>query len=99
MFLTRVRSQATPFGALALVGAAVALWSQPAARTAAAPVVGKSLRYCNPLPLPASSTDGAPQGVSLGDVTVVREGDSCGTTPLGVPEFTVFGKAAPAPMH
>jgi hypothetical protein len=34
------------------------------------------MRYCNPLSLPASSRDGAPQGVSLGDVTVVREGDS-----------------------
>ena len=31
--------------------------------------------YCNPLPLEASSRDGSPQGVSLGDVTVVREGD------------------------
>jgi hypothetical protein len=34
------------------------------------------LRYCNPLPLPTSSSDGSAQGVSLGDVTVVREGDS-----------------------
>jgi hypothetical protein len=39
------------------------------------PAVGKSKRYCNPLPLEASSRDGSPQGVSLGDVTVVREGD------------------------
>src|SRR6516162_7256230 len=39
------------------------------------PAVGKSKRYCNPLPLPATSADGSPQGVSLGDVTVVREGD------------------------
>ncbi len=63
-------------GALAVVETALALWSQPAARTAAPPVVGRSLRYCNPLPLPASSTDGSAQGVNLGDVTVVRDGDS-----------------------
>jgi xylan 1,4-beta-xylosidase len=40
-----------------------------------APVIGKSLRYCNPLSIEASSQDGSPRGVSLGDVTVVREGD------------------------
>ena len=34
----------------------------------------RSLRYCNPLPIEASSRDGSPQGVDLGDVTVVREG-------------------------
>jgi alpha-L-fucosidase len=39
------------------------------------PVIRKSARYINPLPLEASSRDGSPQGVSLGDVTVVREGD------------------------
>ena len=39
----------------------------------AAPVVGTSLRYCNPLPIETSSRDGSPQGVNLGDVTVVRE--------------------------
>jgi len=38
------------------------------------PVIGKSLRYCNPLSIEASSRDGSPQGVGLGDVTVVREG-------------------------
>ncbi len=38
------------------------------------PVLGTSLRYCNPLPIEASSRDGSPQGVGLGDVTVVREG-------------------------
>ena len=38
------------------------------------PVVGRSIRYCNPLPIEASSRDGSPQGVGLGDVTVVREG-------------------------
>jgi xylan 1,4-beta-xylosidase len=39
----------------------------------ATPVLGKSIRYCNPLPIEASSRDGSPQGVNLGDVTVVRE--------------------------
>lgn len=58
-----------------LTAAAGVLNSQPAPRRPA-PVVGKSLRYCNPLPIEASSQDGSPQGVSLGDVTVVREGDS-----------------------
>ncbi len=38
-----------------------------------APVLGKSIRYCNPLPIEASSLDGSPQGVNLGDVTVVGE--------------------------
>jgi len=38
-----------------------------------APVIGQSLRYCNPLPLEASSQDGSPRGISLGDVTVVQE--------------------------
>jgi len=50
------------------LGAALAVSSQTAARRPAA-------RYCNPLPLETSSKDGSPQGVSLGDVTVVREGD------------------------
>jgi hypothetical protein len=50
------------------------LWSQPPARPHTAAVVGKSARYCNPLPLEATSRDGSPQGVSLGDVAVVREG-------------------------
>ena len=44
------------------------------AAPAAAPVIGKSLRYCNPLPLVASSTNGSPQGISLGDVTVMGDG-------------------------
>jgi len=38
-----------------------------------APTTGKSPRYCNPLPIEATSRDGSPQGVSLGDVTVVRD--------------------------
>ena len=76
MSFTSVCRYGIPFGALVVLGAAATLWSQPGARSVAAPVVGKSMRYCNPLSLPASSRDGAPQGVSLGDVTVVREGDS-----------------------
>lgn len=52
----------------------LALWSQSGARPAS-PVIGKSARYCNPLPLEATSQDGSAQGVSLGDVTVVREGN------------------------
>ena len=58
--------------AIVLLTTSCSLWSQGANRT---PVVGKSLRYCNPLPLETSSKDGSPQGVSLGDVTVVRDGN------------------------
>lgn len=39
------------------------------------PVLGKSLRYCNPLSIEASSEDGSARGISLGDVTIVPEGD------------------------
>ena len=53
-------------------GTAAMLWPQAAPKPAA-PVVGKSARYCNPLPIEASSRDGSPQGIGLGDVTVVRE--------------------------
>jgi xylan 1,4-beta-xylosidase len=57
---------------------AIGLWTMAAgvwvlAAQGAAPLVGTSLRYCNPLPIEASSRDGSPQGVNLGDVTVVRE--------------------------
>jgi xylan 1,4-beta-xylosidase len=76
MDLSSIRVLAAPVGALVIIGASWALWSQQPAARPAAPVVGKSARYCNPLPLEASSRDGSPQGVSLGDVTVVREGDS-----------------------
>lgn len=62
-------------GVLAFLGTAWTIWSQPASRRSATPVIGKSARYCNPLPLETSSRDGSPEGVSLGDVTVVREGD------------------------
>lgn len=37
------------------------------------PIIGRSLRYCNPLPIEASSQDGSARGISLGDITVVRE--------------------------
>ena len=65
---------AAPMAALVLLGASLTLWSQSSARTAVAPVGGKSLRYCNPLPLVTSSSDGAAQGGNLGDGTVVRDG-------------------------
>ncbi len=75
MFRSYIRA-AIATSALGVLGAGVALLAQTAAKTAAAPVIGKSLRYCNPLPLETSSKDGSPAGVGLGDVTVVREGDS-----------------------
>ncbi len=56
-----------------VIGSAAMLWSQAATPKPTAPVVGRSLRYCNPLPIEASSRDGSPQGINLGDVTVVRE--------------------------
>ena len=62
MSFTSVCHRGVPLGALVVLGGAVALWSQPAAPSVAAPVIGKSLRYCNPLPLPASSTDGRATG-------------------------------------
>jgi xylan 1,4-beta-xylosidase len=52
---------------------AVAVVAQPSFAGREPPVVGKSLRYCNPLAIETSSQNGSPQGVSLGDVTVVRE--------------------------
>jgi hypothetical protein len=58
------------FRACALLAAALSLAAQ------SRPLIGKSARYINPLPLEASSRDGSPQGLGLGDVTVVREGDS-----------------------
>ena len=50
------------------------MWVLSAQGKFPAPAPGTSLRYCNPLAIAASSRDGSPQGVSLGDVTVVREG-------------------------
>ena len=69
------RALAGPCGALAILATAFSLWPQQGARGTVKPVIGKATRYCNPLPLETSSRDGSPQGVSLGDVTVVREGD------------------------
>jgi xylan 1,4-beta-xylosidase len=45
----------------------------PPASPASAPTLGKSLRYCNPLSIETSSQNGGSQGVSLGDVTVIKE--------------------------
>jgi xylan 1,4-beta-xylosidase len=39
------------------------------------PVIGKGLRYVNPLNIEAISQDGSPRGVSLGDPTIVRDGN------------------------
>ncbi|QOY86472.1 family 43 glycosylhydrolase [Paludibaculum fermentans] len=57
-----------------IVLCAVSMWAQPAARKPG-PVIGKAPRYINPLPIEASSGDGSPQGVNLGDVTVVKSRD------------------------
>jgi hypothetical protein len=40
------------------------------------PLVGRSLRYVNPLPLVTTSDDGSPRGVSIADVTAFRSGDT-----------------------
>lgn len=53
---------------------AAGAWLVSAQGPVPGPAAGKTLRYCNPLPIEASSRDGSPQGVHLGDVTVVREG-------------------------
>ena len=68
------RARSGRFGALLVLASALSLLPQTGVRGLAKPQVGKAARYCNPLPLEASSRDGSPQGVSLGDVTV-REGD------------------------
>jgi len=67
-------SKLTAFLLILTFGVTAFLWSQTAQRKPAAPVLGESLRYCNPLPIEATSKDGSPQGVSLGDVTIVPEG-------------------------
>jgi xylan 1,4-beta-xylosidase len=59
--------------AIGLCAVAAAVLVNSAQSRAPAPVVGTSVRYCNPLPIETSSRDGSPQGVNLGDVTVVRE--------------------------
>jgi xylan 1,4-beta-xylosidase len=60
-------------GVLCATGAAAVVVSAPMGG-ATTPTVGRSIRYCNPLSIEASSRDGSPQGVNLGDVTVLREG-------------------------
>lgn len=60
--------------ALALCAMGAGFWALSAQGRTPAPVLGKSLRYCNPLSIEASSRDGSPQGVGLGDVTVIGEG-------------------------
>lgn len=59
------------------LGAMLLCAAMPAAPEAApeSPVIGQSPRYINPLNLPANSIDGSARGVSLGDPTVVRDGD------------------------
>ena len=69
----RSPSKSKVFLLILTFGAAAFLWSQTAQRRPAAPTLGKSLRYCNPLSVVTSSTDGSPQGVGLGDVTIVPE--------------------------
>ena len=66
------RGRVTARAAAGLCAMAAGMWVLAA--QGKAPVPGKSVRYCNPLPIEASSRDGSPQGVNLGDVTVVREG-------------------------
>ena len=68
------RGRVTARAAAGLCAMAAGMWVLSAQGKAPAPVPGKSVRYCNPLPIEASSRDGSPQGVNLGDVTVVREG-------------------------
>jgi xylan 1,4-beta-xylosidase len=69
-----LQSRKTRMKTLLLVLTLVAT-AQPILAGQEPPVLGKSLRYCNPLPIETSSQNGSPQGVSLGDVTVVREKD------------------------
>ncbi|MFL6416231.1 MAG: family 43 glycosylhydrolase, partial [Bryobacteraceae bacterium] len=56
-----------------VTGTALTLRAQTTAPGPAAPVIGRSLRYLNPLPIETTSPDGLPQGLNLGDVTVIRE--------------------------
>jgi xylan 1,4-beta-xylosidase len=60
--------------AVVVCAIAAGTWVASAQERATTPMPGRALRYCNPLPIEASSRDGSPQGVHLGDVTVVREG-------------------------
>ena len=65
----------TRFHAAVFIAITMAVGIPAAGPRPEAPVMGKSIRYCNPLPIEASSRDGSPQGINLGDVTVVREAD------------------------
>ncbi len=58
---------------IVIITVEICFCTQTTLAKSAAPVIGKSLRYCNPLSIETSSQDGSPRGVSLGDVTVVRE--------------------------
>lgn len=58
-----------------IAAAALLMLAWPRLEAADGPILGKTPRYANPLNLPAISIDGAPLGVSLGDPTVVRDGD------------------------
>lgn len=58
-----------------LAATSLLLFAWQAIAATGTPVLGKTPRYINPLNLPANSVDGAPLGVSLGDPTVVRDGD------------------------
>jgi xylan 1,4-beta-xylosidase len=75
------RNQFLAWTALAIAGLGmIELWSQLQTESAAAaggpaPEVGKALRYVNPLNIEANSKDGSPVGVSVGDPTVVRDGN------------------------
>jgi xylan 1,4-beta-xylosidase len=58
---------------IVIITVEICFFVQSALAKSSAPIIGKSRRYCNPLAIETSSQDGSPRGVSLGDVTVVRE--------------------------
>ena len=60
---------------VAVTGAWIVYSSSAQTTPTTARTIGQSPRYCNPLPLMASSDDGSPPGVQLGDVTVLRDND------------------------
>ncbi|MBL0160359.1 MAG: hypothetical protein IPP47_25250 [Bryobacterales bacterium] len=67
-----LRSAAASGASIALCAAS--MLAQPIAGKPG-PVTGKASRYINPLSIETSSRDGSPQGVNLGDVTVLKSGD------------------------
>jgi len=98
MFASR-RGTVVSVSALVVLGAGLDLWSQPAARRPA-PVVGKAARYCNPLPLPATSTDGSPQGTAFRyKIEASRDGQSFTTildkSANSVTRYTEFNELPP----